>query len=291
MIDRYLLRYFLAVVDHGTFSRAAAQCGVSQPTLSVGIAKLERLLDHVLFERTNRRVELTAAGARLAAHARRIEAEFAEAERTVRDDPPARLIRLGVVPTLPARWIEQALVAARADGAGERIELVAGRMADLSPKLDRGRLDAILGPAQAGAPGRPLFVEGYAMAMAIEHPLAGEDSVTAERLAEEPMIVRQHCEVLPLTSRFFTSRGVRPFMAARTTSDEHATAYVRARLGITLMPRCYAGDGIAMATLAGFDATRTIGLRVAAGGERRLADSPAVAAICETLVRLHGAAA
>ena len=45
MIDRYLLRYFLAVIDHGNFSKAAVQCNVSQPTLSVGIAKLERLLN------------------------------------------------------------------------------------------------------------------------------------------------------------------------------------------------------------------------------------------------------
>ena len=76
MIDRYLLRYFLAVIDHGNFSKAAVQCKVSQPTLSVGIAKLERLLDKSLFHRTNRRVELTEGGAHLAVHARRIEGDF-----------------------------------------------------------------------------------------------------------------------------------------------------------------------------------------------------------------------
>ena len=80
MIDRYLLRYFLAVIDQGNFSRAAAQCGVSQPSLSVGIARLERDLGCSLFERSSRRVELTAHGVRLAAHARRIEAHFLLAE-------------------------------------------------------------------------------------------------------------------------------------------------------------------------------------------------------------------
>jgi DNA-binding transcriptional LysR family regulator len=43
MIERYLLRYFLAVIDQGNFSRAAAHCHVSQPTLSTGIAKLEQM--------------------------------------------------------------------------------------------------------------------------------------------------------------------------------------------------------------------------------------------------------
>jgi DNA-binding transcriptional LysR family regulator len=42
MIDRYQLRYFLAVVETGNFSRAAAKMNVNQPTLSVGIAKLEK---------------------------------------------------------------------------------------------------------------------------------------------------------------------------------------------------------------------------------------------------------
>ncbi len=287
MIDRYLLRYFLAVVDQGNFSRAAAQCGVSQPTLSVGIAKLETMLDRPLFQRSNRRVELTAAGARLVAHARRIEGEFAEAERTVRDDPTARLVRIGVVSTLPAAWIEQALMAVR--GTGERLELVEGRMRDLSPKLDRGRIDAILGPLPAGTPGDALFTEGYAMTMAADHPLAARDAVSTDEVASETMIVRRHCEALTAVSRFFTARGVRPFMAARTTSDERAVGYVRAGLGITVMPRCFAQAGIAMPALAGFDATRTIGLRSAPGGEGRLAASVAYARFREAIVALHGA--
>ena len=73
MIERYLLRYFLAVVDQGNFSRAAAHCLVSQPTLSVGIAKLEQAVGAPLFLRSNQRVELTEAGSRLLSHARRIE--------------------------------------------------------------------------------------------------------------------------------------------------------------------------------------------------------------------------
>ena len=66
MLERHLLRYFLAVVDTGAFSRAATVCRVSQPTVSSGIARLEEVTGQILFKRSNRRVELTAAGARLA---------------------------------------------------------------------------------------------------------------------------------------------------------------------------------------------------------------------------------
>ncbi|GHH23962.1 LysR family transcriptional regulator [Sphingomonas glacialis] len=264
MIDRYLIRYFLAVIDHGTFSRAAQQCHVSQPTLSIGIAKLETLLDRVVFYRTNRRVELTPAGMRFATHARRIEAEFAIAERDLGEDAPTKPLRIGVLTTLPSAWIGHALAAVYHIQADERIEIVEGRARDLVQMLDRKRVDAVLGlVSEHESAHRQVFREGYAMAIASDHPLAKNDSVCAEDLGGEAMIVRRHCEALLDISRFFTDRGVRPFMAARTTSDDHALAYVRAGLGMTVMPRCFsgAGAGIAMPTLTGFNQTRSIGFR------------------------------
>src|SRR4051812_47477565 len=117
MIDRYLLRYFLAVIDRGNFSRAAEACSVSQPTLSVGIAKLERELGQQMFRRTNRRIELTEAGARFATSARRIEAEFLIAERTVQESPARATFRLGTLATIPTSLIEDFLVELRRTGS------------------------------------------------------------------------------------------------------------------------------------------------------------------------------
>jgi DNA-binding transcriptional LysR family regulator len=288
MIDRYLIRYFLAVIDQGNFSRAALHCRVSQPTLSVGVAKLEGLLGRPLFNRTNRRVELTAAGTRFAGHARRIEAEFAEAERGVRDDAPSKLIRLGIVTTLPSRWIERGLLAARQAGAAERLEIVEGRGRELLPMLDRGRIDAMIGPVGADPRARDiLFREGYGMALSVDHPLAGRETIGAEDVSGETMIVRRHCEALSDISRHFTSRGVRPFMAARTTNDDRAAAYVRAGLGITVMPRCFMGDGIAMPSLSGFTAQRAIGFLVEPESARRLDGSESLNCFGEAIREAH----
>src|SRR3954451_6361090 len=64
------LRYLLAVAKHGHFGRAADACGVSQPTLSVQVRKLEELLGVVLLERSTKAVVPTFACERLIGHVR-----------------------------------------------------------------------------------------------------------------------------------------------------------------------------------------------------------------------------
>ncbi|RIX99659.1 LysR family transcriptional regulator [Aureimonas flava] len=287
MIDRYHLRYFLAVVDTGNFSRAAAACNVSQPTLSVGIAKLERGLGRALFHRTNRRVELTEAGAGLLAHARAIEAGFAAAEREAAGTVPVRTTRLGVLATTPRRWIEAFLARRRTDPGAERVEIVEGSERDLRARLSRGRIDMALtilrDPAERAA-ARPLLSEGYSLALGASHPLAGRGALTAEDLVHEPMIVRRHCELLSETSRFFTARGIRPFFPARTTSDDMALAYVRAGLGITVMPDGFREAGVARVPLADFAFRRELGLVFAPHADARaLGTDPVADALAEAI--------
>lgn len=288
MIDRYLIRYFLGIVDHGSFSAAALHCRVTQPTLSAGIAKLEGLLTQRLFDRSARRVRLTEAGTQFAHHARRIEAEFTAAERAVQAASPRPLIRIGIAPTIPTPWLRTALDAART-GGDDRIEIVEGRTNELRTKLDRGRLDASFGVVEGATPADVLFEEPYGVAMALHHPLAGAGSVTAEQIAGDTMIVRRHCEALAQVSRFFTTRGVRPFMAARTVSDDRAAAYVAAGLGITVMPRSLRTADMAMPALVGFDATRRVGLRLHPDSAARLHDSIAWRTIRDALAALGGA--
>jgi len=262
MIDRYHLRYFLSVVDTGNFSRGAAACNVSQPTLSVGIAKMEAALGRPLFHRTNRRVELTDAGVRLLGHARMIEAEFAAAEREVIGTVDGGTLRLGILSTTPRRWTEHILHERRAFPTGDRIEIVEGTERDLRHRLARGRIDAAVTIVRDddGDRGRPILIEGYSLALGTVHPLATRASIRVDELANDPMILRRHCELLAETSRFFTARGIRPFFPARTTGDDKALGYVRAGLGVTVMPDGFRDPGVVRIPLDGFDFTRTIGL-------------------------------
>lgn len=269
MLDRYLLRYFLAVVDHGTFSRAALACNVAQPTLSVGIAKLERTVGHALLVRSNQRVELTEAGIRFLDHARTIEREFNMALQSMGQSTRLPPFRMGVLTSISGAIVATAVAETRPTHE-DRFELLFGSERELIGHLAKGRVDVALTLVDRGSDRfaqRPVLTEGYALALSTDHPLAPNDAIAPEQLAGDIMIVRRHCEALSETSRFFVERGVRPHFALRSTNDERVLQMVAAGLGVTVMPASYGHPGVARPRLTGFSLQRTLGWLAAHGME------------------------
>ncbi|MDO7836641.1 LysR family transcriptional regulator [Sphingobium sp. HBC34] len=291
MLDRYLLRYFLAVVDQGNFSRAAGHCNVSQPTLSVGIAKLERALGQPLFIRSNQRVELTDAGSRFLIHARRIEREYNLAQQSMGLTGAMPALRIGVLGSIPADPVAAAIAQTR-PGDSYRFELLFGSERELTGHLAKGRIDLALTLVDRGADRfaeRFIYAEGYGLAMAAGHRLAGALAIDAAELANEVMIVRRHCEALSDTSRFFTERGVRPHFSLRSTNDERVLAMVAAGLGITVMPDSHTHPGVTRPRLTGFQMQRRIGWIATQTAEPLLAQPvPLMSALEERLTALRG---
>ncbi len=108
-MDRYLLRYFLAIVETGNFSRAAARGERGAAHLSRGDRQAGGPTGARLFDRTNRRVHLTEAGGRFLIHARRIEHEFNLAQAAVSGARQVETLRVGVLSTIPTALIETTL--------------------------------------------------------------------------------------------------------------------------------------------------------------------------------------
>ena len=96
------LKYIVAVANERHFGRAAEKCFVSQPTLSVGIRKLEEELGVSLFERDKQDVRLTVVGERIVAQAARVLEEASQIRKiaSAGRDPLVGPLRLGVIPTL-----------------------------------------------------------------------------------------------------------------------------------------------------------------------------------------------
>src|SRR5215471_13569403 len=96
-LDLDLLKAFLAVAEHRSFTRAAATLNRTQSAVSVQIRRLEERLGTRLFHRTRAGVALTAAGEELRGFARRILALNAEAADALRARRIDGVVRLGVM--------------------------------------------------------------------------------------------------------------------------------------------------------------------------------------------------
>ncbi len=267
MLELYLVRYFLAVAQTGSFSKAAAHVHVTQPSLSAGIAKLESALGRRLFHRTSRRVQLTDAGNRFLVHAGNIMRECDVCLEDVAQAKSRPLLRIGILTTIPAAVLGSAVAHAGIAGAAAHLEFIEGSERELLAKLDQGRLAAAL-TLQRDKSGRQerICSEGYSLALPHSHRLSAAREITPEALASDAMIVRRHCEVLSETSRHFTAHNVRPAFGLRTTSDEKALVLVRAGYGVTVMPDSYRHPGVKRVRLKGFGLRRTICLRFGRDG-------------------------
>ena len=163
MIETYQLRYFLAVVETGSFTKAAERVFVTQPTLSAGIKKLETTLNSKLFDRSAKRVFLTESGTRFVPHAKSIlyQLNLAESEIQATDRP--QLLRLGILMTIPAKIIQSIITSFRQEFSGVVFELFEGTEQEIANRLDQGKIDIALTIMRAAHKQNqtPLYTEGY----------------------------------------------------------------------------------------------------------------------------------
>jgi DNA-binding transcriptional LysR family regulator len=261
MIKRSHIRQFLAVVDAGSFTRAAQQIRVTQPALSTGIADLERLVGAPLFIRNRRQIRLTEAGGRFLPIARDLERGFRSADgfgRAEESDKP--VLKLGTIRSVPGDFFQAIAAILSRDFA---LEIVENSDSELRAAVHGGRLNIALVPLRQGEREPnvvPLYEEPFVMLVAANHPLAGQDEVGPEELATETMIARRSCELLDTTSRFFTRHRVRPRFALRSDSDDRCLRMVAAGVGITTAPASLAIDGIVPIKVIGYDFRRELGL-------------------------------
>ena len=144
MIENYQLRYFLAVVETGSFTKAAKRVFVTQPTLSAEIKKLEQHLGKELFNRTSKRVFLTESGTRFLPHAKSILYQLNFAESDIQSTGHSNILRLGVLKTISAKILQNILSTFNRDTGNLVIELFEGREQEIQNRLDDGQIDIAL---------------------------------------------------------------------------------------------------------------------------------------------------
>ncbi|WP_375457719.1 LysR family transcriptional regulator [uncultured Enterovirga sp.] len=158
------IRCFVEVARRGSFTAAAQQLRLSQPSLGAHVRQLEERYGIALFDRHGRGATLTAAGRRLFPQA---EALLAEADRTelalraMRQEEPARLL-FGVTPTAQATLAPELLQRCAVQRPGTELVLIPGLSDDLRRQIEAGDIDAAVHygrPGEAADGSRALYAE------------------------------------------------------------------------------------------------------------------------------------
>jgi LysR family hydrogen peroxide-inducible transcriptional activator len=272
------LRYLLAVAEHEHFGRAAEACGISQPTLSIQLRKLEELLGVTLFERGSKAVTPTAACEMLIGHVRAAVAEadaILAVARALRD-PLAGRFRLGIIPTLAPYLLPLVFAPLREALPALEVEPWEDQTVALLRRLRAHELDAVLLATEPDGPdiaSQVLFDEPFLAALPPEHPLAAQTVVAEADLAPDILVLADgHClrdQALAACGRSGALGGTLRAASLSTLLNMVAAGY-----GTTLVPGLAAGAaedaGILLRPLAA-RAGRTVRLAWRASFPRRAA--------------------
>lgn len=236
------LRYVVAVADTCNFSLAAERCFVSQPTLSTQLKKMEDSLGVVLFERTNRSVRVTEAGAEIVATARRIlrEVDHIEAVAAATHNPLAGNLRFGAFPTLASFVFPVAVERLRTALPKLRLLLIEEKTAGLLGQLRAGECDVALIALPVTDPAlvaEPLFEDPFWVAVPADHRLARKRFIEPADLRDVKLLLLDEGHCLRDQALDYCFRhGGEEEPNFRATSLETLRMMVKAGTGITLLP-------------------------------------------------------
>ncbi|CUJ68161.1 MULTISPECIES: LysR family transcriptional regulator [Achromobacter] len=238
------LRYFQAVAEEGSFTRAAARLHIAQPPLSRQIRQFEEELGVVLFERTTRALRLTEAGRFLLEQSRLLTARLDEVLEGTRrlGQTQRRWFGIGFVPSTLYGFVPELIRQLRS--ADPQVEVGLMEMTTL-PQLEAlkaGRIDLGIGRILLDDPAierRVLMTEPLMAAVPLHHPLAGMGSVSVERLAREPFVLypaRPRPNFADHVLGLFRAAGYSLQVVQEANELQTAIGLVAAGLGVSVVP-------------------------------------------------------
>ncbi|SRR5258706_3867792 len=238
------LRYFVAVAEELSFTRAAHRLGMAQPPLSQQLQALERVVGHVLFHRRPR-VALTAAGRAFLPGARQtllaLEHSIQDA-RHVGGGIGVGIVRVGLASSVPLSPVGRVLGEFRRQSEGIDLRLQELHSAELMDGLRRGMLDAAIlrePAADAAFLTCEILREALVAALPNRHRLARLKVVPAAALANERFVLFPRAMAPALYDQIITvcrEAGFSPQVEQEVSEWHTILALVATGFGVSLMP-------------------------------------------------------
>jgi DNA-binding transcriptional LysR family regulator len=236
------IRYVLAAAKHLNFTKAAAECNVTQPALTKGVKALEAELGAPVFHREGRRVILSDFGRSMLPHLRHIADEaaatrlLAENFRLLEKVP----IRLGVMSTIGHLRLARFLAQFEKDHPGVELSVSEAPVGELKDALTNGDLDVALmtrtDDLNAAFRADPLYSERYIVVFPPGHRLGGMNAVTLGDLSGEAYVDRLSCEMREMVMAVCQETGVELYARFRSEREDWVQAMVLAGIGFAFMP-------------------------------------------------------
>ncbi|MEU0786090.1 LysR substrate-binding domain-containing protein [Streptomyces sp. NPDC006173] len=259
--DLRQLRYFVAVAEESSYTRAAERLVISQQSLSQQIALLERMLRVRLFDRDTRGTSLTAVGALFLPEARAVLARAEEAVRVVTRAARGEIggLRLAFLSTTMNHLLPPVVRALRQRLPEIELTTAETPIATLVDGLRKGNFDVAFTrpPLVAGLESRTLASEPVCAVLPEGHPLADHTELTLGELSAEHWVLTPRSSWEPWHEAFddsFRAAGFAPDVVQREASVQGLLALVAAGVGVTRLARSASSlrrTGVVFVPLAG----------------------------------------
>jgi len=272
-MELHQLRYFCAVAETGSFSRAAEQTHVSQPSLSQQIMKLEGELGARLFDRLGRSVRLTDVGKTFLPRARAVlhELEAARGDVVERKDSIGGPVSVGVIPTVAPYFLPAKLTTFSRKFPQALLTIVEEITPVLLDRLRRGAIDvALLALPIRGHEFEtaPLLTERLFAALPKSHKLAKRSSLSLKDLRSEPFLLLRDGHCFRDTAVAACDRArLHPQIVFESGQFSSLLSMVGAGMGVSIVPAMAIekSSSCCYVHIADAQAVRTIGTVVLRG--------------------------
>ncbi len=241
-MELHQIRYFLAICDHGSFTRAAEFSYVSQPSLTHAIKKMEMELGGELFIRDRSGCLLTPLGHLVEPNFRKIfqdtVATKADAVRFTRLNTVP--LRIGIMTTVGAQRLNPCFTRFQYDYPNIEFEFIIDNDQSLLEQLELGQLDLVISPTELSLRSsyqtKLLYTERYVVAFDKLHRFNQLDSIDLEEIQTEPYLDRLNCELRESLRAICQNQEIKLYATYRSNSEEWIVNLVRAGMGIALLP-------------------------------------------------------
>ncbi|MGV0679181.1 MULTISPECIES: LysR family transcriptional regulator [Mycolicibacterium] len=261
------LQWFVVLAETEHVTDAAAELGISQPTLSRALVRLEEQVGVLLFDRVNRRLRLNAYGHILLEHARRSISEIRSATERIAElrDPDTGTVRLAFLHSQAGWYVPDLLRRFRTEAPRVRFELFQGAAHEIVERLAGGEADlAITSPRPEGFRWRGLYMERLCLAVPREHRLAGRTRLRLADAGAEPFVaLAPDFGLRQLTDELCVEAGISPPVVFEAMEISTMEGLVAAGFGVAVVPVPRperAEPGAAYVPLSESSARRQIGL-------------------------------